>query len=43
MLKSHGMVSFASELSRQDAADIRAFVVFRAHQSLAQAKPQRSR
>jgi PQQ-dependent dehydrogenase (methanol/ethanol family) len=42
MLKSHGMVSFASELSRQDAADIRAFVIFRAHQNLTQAKVQPS-
>ncbi|MBZ5627498.1 MAG: PQQ-dependent dehydrogenase, methanol/ethanol family [Acidobacteriia bacterium] len=43
MLKSNGMVSFARELSRQDAADIRAFVIFRAHQSLAQTKSQRSK
>jgi glucose dehydrogenase len=37
-LKQVGMVSFAKELSRQDAADIRAYVIFRAHQSLAEAK-----
>ena len=36
-LKSNGMVSFKSELSRQDAAAIRAYVIFRAHQSLADA------
>jgi hypothetical protein len=30
------MVSFAKELSHQDAADIRAYVVFRRNQSVAQ-------
>jgi alcohol dehydrogenase (cytochrome c)/quinohemoprotein ethanol dehydrogenase len=33
MLQSQGMVSFARELSRQDAAAIRAYVIFRANQS----------
>jgi alcohol dehydrogenase (cytochrome c)/quinohemoprotein ethanol dehydrogenase len=37
-LVSVGMVSFAKELSRKDAADIRAYVIFRAHQGLAEAK-----
>jgi PQQ-dependent dehydrogenase (methanol/ethanol family) len=37
-LRPLGMVSFARELSRQDAADIRAYVIFRAHQSLEEAK-----
>jgi len=32
-LKSFGMVSFAKELSRQDAAAIRSYVIFRANQS----------
>ena len=32
MLQSHGMVSFARELSKADAAAIRAYVIFRAHQ-----------
>ncbi|HKW25959.1 MAG TPA: PQQ-dependent dehydrogenase, methanol/ethanol family [Terriglobales bacterium] len=33
MLQSQGMVSFARELSKQDAAAIRAYVIFRANQS----------
>lgn len=33
MLQSRGMVSFARELSKEDAAAIRAYVIFRAHQS----------
>jgi quinohemoprotein ethanol dehydrogenase len=33
-LSSFGMVSFAKELSRQDAATIRAYVIFRANQGL---------
>ena len=33
LLKSNGMVSFSSELSRRDAADIRSYVTFRANQS----------
>jgi hypothetical protein len=32
------MVSFAKELSRNDATDIRAYVIFRAHQTLAETK-----
>jgi quinohemoprotein ethanol dehydrogenase len=39
MLQSEGMVSFAKELSHQDAADIRAYVIFRRNQSVAQKKP----
>jgi hypothetical protein len=39
MLQSEGMVSFAKELSREDAADIRAYVIFRRNQSVAQKKP----
>jgi len=37
-LKSFGMVSFAKELSREDAEAIRSYVIFRANQSLAQSK-----
>jgi hypothetical protein len=37
-LKQVGMVSFDKELSHDDAAAIRAYVIFRANQSLAQAK-----
>jgi alcohol dehydrogenase (cytochrome c)/quinohemoprotein ethanol dehydrogenase len=37
-LKSNGMVSFSSELSRKDAAAIRDYVIFRANQGLADAK-----
>ncbi len=37
MLAPNGMVSFSKELSRKDAADIRAYVIFRANESLAQA------
>jgi quinohemoprotein ethanol dehydrogenase len=36
MLQSDGMVSFAKELSREDAADIRAYVIFRRNQSVTQ-------
>jgi len=32
MLKAHGMVSFSQELSHDDAAAIRSYVIFRAHQ-----------
>lgn len=39
MLAPNGMVSFSKELSRKDAADIRAYVIFRANESLAQAAP----
>jgi PQQ-dependent dehydrogenase (methanol/ethanol family) len=38
VLQSKGMVSFKSEVSREDAAAIRAYVIFRANQSLAEAK-----
>jgi len=38
VLQSNGMVSFKSEISREDAAAIRAYVIFRANQSLAEAK-----
>jgi quinohemoprotein ethanol dehydrogenase len=44
MLKPNGMVSFSKELSHQDAEVIRAYVIFRAHESLQQegrAKPAR--
>jgi quinohemoprotein ethanol dehydrogenase len=43
VLKSNGMVSFKSELSYEDAAAIRAYVIFRAHQSLADANRATSR
>jgi hypothetical protein len=32
------MVSFAKEVSQQDAADIRSYVIFRANETLNQAK-----
>jgi len=38
-LKQAGMVSFDSELSRDDAAAIRAYAIFRANQSLPQTTP----
>jgi quinohemoprotein ethanol dehydrogenase len=41
-LKKTGMVSFASELSRKDATDIRAYVIFRANQSLEDKKKKQS-
>jgi len=37
-LQSGGMVAFGKEVSQQDAADIRAYVIFRAHQSRSEAK-----
>jgi hypothetical protein len=37
-LRKAGMVSFSKELSRKDADDIRAYVIFRAHQTLAEIK-----
>jgi len=37
-LTSNGMVSFSKELKREDADAARAFVIFRANQSLAQSK-----
>jgi len=36
MLTQYGMVGFSTELSRQDADAIRAYVIFRANQSLAE-------
>jgi len=36
MLKSNGMISFAKELSRPDAAAIREYVIFRANQTFEQ-------
>jgi alcohol dehydrogenase (cytochrome c)/quinohemoprotein ethanol dehydrogenase len=38
-LQPYGMVSFSRELSKQDAEAIRAYVIFRANQSLAESKP----
>ena len=37
-LKKTGMVSFAKELSRKDVTDIRAYVIFRANQSIEEVK-----
>jgi quinohemoprotein ethanol dehydrogenase len=37
-LRKAGMVSFAKELSRNEMTDIRAYVIFRAHQTLAETK-----
>jgi hypothetical protein len=37
-LRKVGMVSFVKELTRKDASDIRAYVIFRAHQTLAETK-----
>ena len=41
MLKQAGMVAFAKEISRQDAAAIREYVIFRANQSLAGSSSQK--
>ncbi|MBZ5659696.1 MAG: PQQ-dependent dehydrogenase, methanol/ethanol family [Acidobacteriia bacterium] len=41
MLKQAGMVAFAKELSRQDAAVIREYVIYRANQSLAESSSQK--
>jgi alcohol dehydrogenase (cytochrome c)/quinohemoprotein ethanol dehydrogenase len=38
LLQPNGMVSFAKEISRGDAAAIRGYVIFRANQSLAESK-----
>jgi hypothetical protein len=38
LLRPNGMVSFAKEVSHQDAAAIRAYVIFRANQSVAEEK-----
>ncbi len=40
LLKQGGMVSFEKELTRADAGAIRAYVIFRANQSLREAKSQ---
>jgi len=32
------MVSFSKEVSQQDAADVRAYVIFRANESVSEAK-----
>jgi quinohemoprotein ethanol dehydrogenase len=37
-LKPYGMVSFSKELSKEDAEAIRAYVIFRANESLAESK-----
>jgi hypothetical protein len=37
-LQSFGMVSFSKELSPKDVEDIRAYVILRANQSVAEAK-----
>jgi quinohemoprotein ethanol dehydrogenase len=41
LLRSNGMVSFAKEISRRDAAAIRAYVIFRANQSVTEGKTNR--
>jgi quinohemoprotein ethanol dehydrogenase len=41
ILKPYGMVGFSAELSRQDAESIRAYVIFRANQSVAEAGNQK--
>jgi alcohol dehydrogenase (cytochrome c)/quinohemoprotein ethanol dehydrogenase len=38
LLQPNGMVSFAKEMSRKDAAAIRAYVIFRANESVAETK-----
>jgi hypothetical protein len=38
MLQTSGMVSFKLELSRPDVSAVRAYVIFRANQSLADKK-----
>jgi hypothetical protein len=43
LLQPNGMVSFAKEISRGDAAAIRAYVIFRANQSLEESKDLRGR
>jgi quinohemoprotein ethanol dehydrogenase len=40
-LQSYGMVSFSKELSKENVEAIRAYVIFRANQSLAESKPAR--
>jgi alcohol dehydrogenase (cytochrome c)/quinohemoprotein ethanol dehydrogenase len=41
--QSMGMVAFGKEVSQQDAADIRAYVIFRANQSMSEAKDKAAR
>jgi len=41
MLKAYGMVGFSKELSQEDAEAIRAYVIFRANQSLAESGNQK--
>jgi hypothetical protein len=38
-LQSYGMVSFSKELSKDNVEAIRAYVIFRANQSLPKPKP----
>jgi quinohemoprotein ethanol dehydrogenase len=38
LLEPHGMVSFSKEISHEDAAAIRAYVIYRAHQTIEQEK-----
>lgn len=40
LLKPYGMVSFSKELSKEDVEAIRAYVIFRANQSLAEGNPR---
>jgi len=40
-LRQNGMISFAKELSRKDVDDIRAYVIFRANQSLSEEKAEK--
>jgi hypothetical protein len=40
-LQPFGMISFAKELSKEDAEAIRAYVIFRANQSLANLQPEK--
>lgn len=37
--RAGGMISFAKDVSQQDAEDIRAYLIFRAHQSMSEQKP----
>ena len=41
ILRQNGMISFAKELSRKDAADIRAYVISRANQRLSEEKAEK--
>jgi alcohol dehydrogenase (cytochrome c)/quinohemoprotein ethanol dehydrogenase len=43
LLQSQGMVGFGKEVSREDAAAVRSYVIFRAHQTLKQAKEAATR